>query len=96
MKSLLALMLSITFVVSAGTVLAEEKAYVPKDNEELYGTWVNMDYHAMPWKKKIGMNEDHFAQCAGRIPLRWSHDGHPFPHGSAQDAQRHRSPSTGP
>ena len=26
------------------TYAEEEKAYVPKDNEEIYGTWINEDY----------------------------------------------------
>ena len=28
-------------------VFGEESAYVPKKNEELYGTWVNEEYNSM-------------------------------------------------
>jgi len=45
MRNLLtALTLGAALMVFFGNVFAGEKAYVPKDNEELYGTWVNMDY----------------------------------------------------
>ena len=47
MKSLVALVLTVTFLAFTGNVLAEEKAYVPKDNEEIYATWVNEKYYAM-------------------------------------------------
>jgi hypothetical protein len=33
---LLALVLAVAFLVFTGNVLAAEKAYVPKDNEEIY------------------------------------------------------------
>ena len=45
MKSLLTLLLSVTLLGFTGNLLAKEKPYVPKDNEELYGTWVNEKYH---------------------------------------------------
>lgn len=44
MKSLAALVLAITFLAFTGNVFAEENVYVPKDNEEIYGTWVNKEY----------------------------------------------------
>jgi hypothetical protein len=44
MKSILALILSIVLVASAGQVTAGEWGYFAKDQEELYGAWVNMDY----------------------------------------------------
>jgi len=44
MRSLFALILSLTLVAFSGTVLAGENEYKATDNEELFGTWVNMDY----------------------------------------------------
>jgi hypothetical protein len=44
MRSILALILGLTLVAFSGTVLAGENEYKVKDNEELFGTWVNMDY----------------------------------------------------
>jgi hypothetical protein len=44
MKSLLALAISAALLFSVVNVLAGEKPYVAKDNEELYGTWVNPHY----------------------------------------------------
>lgn len=46
MKSLLAFILCLVFVAISGIVPAvgSETPYVAKDKEELYGTWVNMDY----------------------------------------------------
>jgi len=41
MKSLLALVLSITLVVFAAGALAGERGYIAQDNEELYGIWLN-------------------------------------------------------
>jgi hypothetical protein len=46
MKSLLAMAISAAFIFSAMNVQAGEKPYAPKDNEELYGSWVNADYSA--------------------------------------------------
>ena len=56
MKSLVALVLSVAFLTFTGNVLAEEKAYVPKENEVFYGTWVNMDYTLRA--QKVVMNSD--------------------------------------
>ena len=46
MKSLIALILCLVLVAISGSVLAGEyrRPYVATDKEELYGTWVNMDY----------------------------------------------------
>ena len=42
MKSLLALILSITLVAFAASALAGERGYIVQDNEELYGIWINL------------------------------------------------------
>ena len=42
MKSLLALILSITLVAFAAGALAGERGYIVQDNEELYGIWINL------------------------------------------------------
>lgn len=47
MKSLLALAISAALIFSVVIVLAGEKSYVAKDNEELYGTWVNPNYSSV-------------------------------------------------
>ena len=44
MKSILALVLSIVIFAFATQVIAGEWGYFAKDQEELYGTWVNMKY----------------------------------------------------
>ena len=51
MKSLLALILSITLVAFTADAFAGENAYFAKDNEPLYGTWINMDYRSRPAQK---------------------------------------------
>ena len=58
MKSLLALAFILTVVAFSGNAAAEEKAYVPKDNEELYGTWVNPDYNTETFAAKTLLNPD--------------------------------------
>ena len=59
MKSLLALAFTVTIVAFLGNAVAEEKAYVPKQNEELFGTWVNPDYGASRTRvKKIVIHPD--------------------------------------
>jgi hypothetical protein len=47
MKSLLALAIGATLIFPFVNVLAGEKPYVAKDNEELYGTWVNPNYSSV-------------------------------------------------
>jgi hypothetical protein len=44
MKSLTTFLLSVIFVALTGPVLAGENEYKATDDEELFGTWVNMDY----------------------------------------------------
>ena len=53
MKSLSALAFILTVVAFSGNAVAEEKAYVPKQNEELFGTWVNPDYKGLPHQKVV-------------------------------------------
>ena len=58
MKSLLALAFILTVVAFSGNAVAEEKAYVPKQNEELFGTWVNLDYPPGERHQKIVVHPD--------------------------------------
>jgi len=58
MKSLLALVLAVAFLVFTVIVFAEEKAYVPKDNEEIYGTWVNEKYDSTKWHARWDIKSD--------------------------------------
>ena len=53
MKSTLALILSVTFVAFAAGAIAGEKGYFAEDKEELYGTWVNMEYKSKSAQKII-------------------------------------------
>ena len=39
------LILALAVVIIAGSCATEKKAYVAKENEELYGTWINEDYN---------------------------------------------------
>ena len=57
-KLLTALILGAALMVFFGNALAGEKAYVPKDNEELYGTWVNMDYKTADPPQKLTYKSD--------------------------------------
>ena len=57
-KLLTALILGVALMVFFGNALAGEKAYVPKDNEELYGTWVNMDYKTADPSQKLTYKSD--------------------------------------
>jgi len=57
-KLLTALILGAALMAFFGNALAEEKAYVPKDNEELYGTWVNMDYKTADPPQKLTYKSD--------------------------------------
>jgi hypothetical protein len=45
MKFFSNLIVVVILVAFSGTVLAGESEYKAKDNEELFGTWVNMDYN---------------------------------------------------
>jgi hypothetical protein len=53
MKSLLALMLSVTIVIFAANVISGKWAYFAKDDEKFYGTWVNTDYAGSSISQKI-------------------------------------------
>ena len=44
MKLHLALLLGAVLVALTGTIFAQDPLYIPGDNEELYGTWVNKEY----------------------------------------------------
>ena len=57
-KLLTALILGAALMVFFWNALAGEKAYVPKDNEELYGTWVNMDYKTADPPQKLTYKSD--------------------------------------
>ena len=61
MKSFSNLIVILILVAFSGTVLAGENVYKATDNEELFGTWVNMDYTGgMPPQMliyKLGENE---------------------------------------
>ena len=57
MKSILALILIITLMAFTADAFAGERAYFAKDKEELYGTWINMDYLTRP-PQKIVFNSD--------------------------------------
>jgi len=48
MKSILAWILSLILVAFTVDAFAGEIVYFAKDNEPLYGTWVNMDYNGNP------------------------------------------------
>ena len=53
MKLILALILSVTLVAFTSDSIAGERGYYAKDNEELYGTWINMEYKGMPAQKIV-------------------------------------------
>ena len=54
MKSFAALFLALAFLSLTGNALTEEKTYLPKNNEEIYGTWVNTEYNLVA--QKVVMN----------------------------------------
>jgi hypothetical protein len=53
MKSILALILSATLLAFTADSIAGEWGYYAKDNEELYGTWINLEYKGMPAQKIV-------------------------------------------
>ncbi len=57
------LILIMAVLIIAGSCATEKKAYVAKDNEELYGTWVNKDYNIGTYKAKRIFNADSTHQC---------------------------------
>ena len=56
MKSFVALILALAFLSLTGNALTEEKTYLPTNNEEICGTWVNTEYHLVA--QKVVMNPD--------------------------------------
>ena len=58
MKILSAFMIGAVLVALTGTIFAQDSAYIPEDNEELYGTWINMEYRAFPFPKLINYPGD--------------------------------------
>ena len=56
MKSLMALILAVALLAFTGNASAQEKTYIPKDNEEFYGTWVNTEYYLVA--QKVVINPD--------------------------------------
>ena len=40
----------IAVLIIAGSCATQKQAYIPKTNEELYGTWVNTDYDTVEQK----------------------------------------------
>jgi hypothetical protein len=44
MKSILALILGVILLAFTADSIAKEWGYYAKDKEELYGTWINLDY----------------------------------------------------
>jgi len=53
MKSILAWILSLTFLFAATDSIADKWWYFAGDNEPLYGTWINMEYYSSPPQKVI-------------------------------------------
>jgi hypothetical protein len=53
MKSNIALILSLILFTFAITVFAGEDYYFPTDEEELYGTWINLYYGINPPQKLV-------------------------------------------
>ena len=78
MKSLLALILCLVLVAISGSALAGgyRRPYVATDKEELYGTWVNMDYGSGygAYRQKRIINpdgtEEHFGTGTTKKPHR--------------------------
>ena len=48
MKSIIACCLSLTIIFVASESMAEMSIYFAGENEPIYGTWINMDYHGTP------------------------------------------------
>jgi hypothetical protein len=58
MKSILPWILSLILVFVAVDSMAAEWWYFAGDNEELYGTWINMDYDSNIPSQKVVFNSD--------------------------------------
>ncbi len=54
---LLCTLLIVPILVS-NPISADDRGYSPKDNEELFGTWVNIEYNEEGWWVKIVFNKD--------------------------------------
>jgi len=50
--------LALVAALMVWNAFAGEMAYVPKDNEELYGTWINMDYKTGDPPQKLSYKSD--------------------------------------
>ena len=65
----LILILTFTLLIIAGSCATQKQAYIPKINEELYGTWVNTDYDGVrdePPQKFIHYNWG-YTESFGRV-----------------------------
>jgi len=47
------LILALAVLVVTGSCATKKQAYIPKSKEELYGTWVNIDYHGFSRPQKF-------------------------------------------
>jgi len=47
------LILALAVLVIIGSCATKKQAYIPKPNEELYGIWVNIDYHGFSRPQKF-------------------------------------------
>jgi len=47
------LILVLVVLIIAGSCATQKQAFVPKTNEELYGTWVNTDYDGVDQEQKF-------------------------------------------
>lgn len=71
MKSILALILSVillTFAADSIAFNADKLFHFAGDNEELYGTWINMDYTGRPAQKLV-FNPDGTAGSSASVDL---------------------------
>jgi hypothetical protein len=53
MKSIIAMVLSVILCTLTMSVLAGEDYYFARDDEELYGTWINLYYGTNPPQKLV-------------------------------------------
>jgi len=53
MKSIIALVLSVILCILTMNVFAGEDYYFARDDEELYGTWINLYYGTNPPQKLV-------------------------------------------
>ena len=82
MKSFTNLLLSLILLAFSGTVLAGENEYKATDNEELFGTWINMDYqegvqtHSTTPKLIIKLGECGVYSSADENEPTWTEEHH--------------------